>query len=130
MASAIAGYATSCYPECLPRDHAFVETCAINQLVIKPPKYSFPFDPSLNVLFVLHYPIISSIGLYVVLLLANPIGFAFAKLVPNKDYKIFARKAKLNLGLFNVKEGRCHRHSGQCSFLGGGTVYFIDFEVH
>ncbi|KAF2831755.1 small oligopeptide transporter-like protein [Ophiobolus disseminans] len=80
-----------------------------------------------NALFLLRYPIIS-IGPYVVLLLAYPIGLATAKVLPNKEFKIFGQTANLNPGPFNVKEHVIIVTMANAAF-GGGGGYFIDTVV-
>ncbi|KAJ8113656.1 hypothetical protein OPT61_g4264 [Boeremia exigua] len=80
-----------------------------------------------NGLFLLRYPIIS-IGPYVVLLLAYPVGVFFAKVLPNKEFRVFGMKANLNPGPFNVKEHVIIVAMANASF-GGGAGYFIDTVV-
>lgn len=55
---------------------------------------------AVNALFLLRYPPIT-IGPYVVQLIAYPIGLAFAKVLPNKEFKIFGKTANLNPGTYN-----------------------------
>jgi OPT family small oligopeptide transporter len=103
---------------------------------------------SINALFFLRWPIIS-IGSSVVLLLVYPIGLAFAKVLPNKEFKIFGMTANLNPGPFNVKEVRssirtaCETHTDFVPIpsqhviivamanaaFGGGAGYFIETVV-
>lgn len=80
-----------------------------------------------NALFLLRYPIIF-IGPYVVLLIAYPIGVAWAKWVPSKDIKLFGMKANLNPGPFNTKEHVIIVAMANAAF-GGGAGYFIDTVV-
>ncbi|KAH3944083.1 hypothetical protein HBI56_034190 [Parastagonospora nodorum] len=82
---------------------------------------------SVNALFLLRYPIVS-IGPYVVLLLAYPIGLLFAKVLPNKEFSIFGLKGNLNPGPFNVKEHVIIVAMSNAAF-GGGAGYFIDTVV-
>lgn len=82
---------------------------------------------SVNSLFLLRYPIIF-IGPYVVLLVAYPIGLAFARLLPNKEVKFFGSKTNLNPGPFNVKEHVIIVAMANAAF-GGGSGYFIDTIV-
>ncbi|PNS17217.1 Sexual differentiation process protein isp4 [Sphaceloma murrayae] len=82
---------------------------------------------SVNALFLLRFPIVS-IGPYVVQLIAYPIGLGFAKVLPNKEFKIFGMKANLNPGPFNVKEHVIIVAMANAAF-GGGAGYFIDTIV-
>ena len=82
---------------------------------------------SVNALFLLRYPIIS-IGPYVVQLIAYPIGLAWAKWMPAKEFKFFGLKANLNPGPFNIKEHVIIVAMANASF-GGGAGYFIDTVV-
>jgi OPT family small oligopeptide transporter len=78
-------------------------------------------------LFILRYPPIS-IGPYVVQLIAYPIGLGFARVLPNKEFKIFGRTANLNPGPFNVKEHVIIVAMANAAF-GGGSGYFLDTVV-
>ncbi|KAG9600684.1 small oligopeptide transporter-like protein, partial [Aureobasidium melanogenum] len=82
---------------------------------------------SLNALFLLRYPNIS-IGPYVVQLISYPIGVAWAKSLPNKEFSVFGIKANLNPGPFNVKEHVIIVAMANAAF-GGGAGYFVDTVV-
>jgi len=82
---------------------------------------------SINALFLLRYPIIS-IGPYVVLLIAYPIGLTFAKVLPNKEFKVFGQTCNWNPGPFNVKEHVIIVAMANAAF-GGGAGYFVDTVV-
>ncbi|KAF4552813.1 putative OPT oligopeptide transporter protein [Elsinoe fawcettii] len=82
---------------------------------------------AVNALFLLRYPPIT-IGPYVVQLIAYPIGVGMAKVLPNKEFKIFGMTANLNPGPFNVKEHVIIVAMANASF-GGGAGYFIDTVV-
>lgn len=82
---------------------------------------------AVNALFLLRYPPIS-IGPYVVQLIAYPIGLAWARVLPNKQFKIFGMTANLNPGPFNVKEHVIIVAMANASF-GGGAGYFVDTVV-
>lgn len=82
---------------------------------------------SVNALFLLRYPLIS-IGPYVVLLIAYPIGIFFARVLPNKEFSIFGLKGNLNPGPFNVKEHVIIVAMANAAF-GGGAGYFVDTVV-
>lgn len=82
---------------------------------------------AVNALFLLRYPPIT-IGPYVVQLIAYPIGLAWARVLPNKEFTIFGMKANLNPGPFNVKEHVIIVAMANASF-GGGAGYFVDTVV-
>ncbi|CAC9891319.1 unnamed protein product [Aureobasidium pullulans] len=82
---------------------------------------------AVNALFLLRYPPIT-IGPYVVQLIAYPIGLAFAKVLPNKEFKIFGKTANLNPGPFNVKEHVIIVAMANAAF-GGGAGYFVETVV-
>lgn len=82
---------------------------------------------AVDALFRLRYPVIS-IGPYVVLLVAYPIGLAAAKVLPNKEITIFGKRGNLNPGPFNVKEHVIIVAMANAAF-GGGAGYFIDTVV-
>ncbi|KAG9523651.1 small oligopeptide transporter-like protein, partial [Aureobasidium melanogenum] len=82
---------------------------------------------SLNALFLLRYPNIS-IGPYVVQLISYPIGVAWAKWLPSKEFSVFGIKGNLNPGPFNVKEHVIIVAMANAAF-GGGAGYFVDTVV-
>lgn len=82
---------------------------------------------SINALFLLRYPPISIVP-YVVLLLAYPLGIFAARVLPNKEFKIFGITANLNPGPFNVKEHVIIVAMANAAF-GGGAGYFVDTVV-
>jgi OPT family oligopeptide transporter len=82
---------------------------------------------AVDALFRLRYPVIS-IGPYVVLLLAYPIGLAAAKFLPNKEVTVYGMRGNLNPGPFNVKEHVIIVAMANAAF-GGGPAYFIDTVV-
>lgn len=83
---------------------------------------------SVNALFLLRYPIIT-ISPYVVLLLAYPVGLAFARFLPNREFKISGLpKFNFNPGPFNVKEHVIIVAMANAAF-GGGAGYFLDTVV-
>ncbi|KAI5244782.1 small oligopeptide transporter-like protein [Aureobasidium subglaciale] len=82
---------------------------------------------AVNALFYLRYPTIS-IGPYVVQLVSYPIGLAMARVLPNKEIRLFGIKANLNPGPFNIKEHVIIVAMANAAF-GGGTGYFVDTVV-
>ncbi|KAF2225366.1 small oligopeptide transporter-like protein [Elsinoe ampelina] len=80
-----------------------------------------------NALFLLRYPPIS-IGPYVVLLVAYPMGLFCAKVLPDKEFKFLGMTGNLNPGPFNVKEHVIIVAMANAAF-GGGAGYFIDTVV-
>jgi OPT family small oligopeptide transporter len=82
---------------------------------------------AVNALFLLRYPPIS-IGPYVVLLIAYPIGLFCARVLPNKEFSLFGLKGNLNPGPFNVKEHVIIVAMSNAAF-GGGAGYFVDTVV-
>ncbi|CAK3968482.1 small oligopeptide transporter [Lecanosticta acicola] len=82
---------------------------------------------AVNGLFYLRYPVIS-ISPYVVQLLSYPIGVAWAKVMPDREFSVFGLKANLNPGPFNIKEHVIIVAMANAAF-GGGTGYFVDTVV-
>jgi OPT family small oligopeptide transporter len=82
---------------------------------------------AVNALFLLRYPPIS-IGPYVVLLIAYPIGLFCARVLPNKEFSFLGLKGNLNPGPFNVKEHVIIVAMANAAF-GGGAGYFVDTVV-
>ncbi|EEP76496.1 OPT family small oligopeptide transporter [Uncinocarpus reesii 1704] len=78
----------------------------------------------LNSLFALRAPsiVVSSM---VALLIAHPLGLAWAKVMPNKKIKVFGREMELNPGRFNIKEHALIAIMANAS-IGNGHAYFAN----
>lgn len=82
---------------------------------------------AVNGLFFLRYPIVN-IPVYVVQLIAYPLGVGWARVMPNHEMSLMGVKFNLNPGPFNVKEHTIIVVMANAAF-GGGTGYFVDTVV-
>ncbi|PNY27801.1 Sexual differentiation process protein isp4 [Tolypocladium capitatum] len=79
---------------------------------------------AMNMLFSLRQPSIT-ITSYVAQLVAYPIGIGMARVLPNRQYRVFGLKFNLNPGPFNFKEHGLIVLMANASY-GGGAGYFTD----
>lgn len=79
---------------------------------------------ALNMLFSLRNPAII-ITTYVAQLVAYPLGVAWSKVLPNRQFNVFGLKFNLNPGPFNYKEHGLVVLMANASY-GGGPAYFTD----
>ncbi|KAL4885179.1 OPT oligopeptide transporter protein-domain-containing protein [Aspergillus karnatakaensis] len=79
---------------------------------------------ALNMLFSMRQPYIV-IPSYVAQVVAYPIGVAWAKILPNKEYKVLGVKFNLNPGPYSKKEHAISVIMANATF-GGGAAYATD----
>lgn len=78
---------------------------------------------ALNMLFSMRNPSIS-IGVYVIQLVAYPIGLGWAKVMPDREFNCFGVKFNLSPGKFNIKEHTIIIIMANAAFA--NTGYFTD----